>query len=1088
MRKTVARVLAALVTGLLVGCGSVLAQAQTNLIKNPSFETIDDKRLPADWHLRGIALEGKSGQPRLRIGPPACDGQNAARLSFGTALDSAYLDQCYWKLLATGQKYSFSARLRANKPARVSMALCAIGEEPRKGEKILELQRRQWNDVTPEWQRYSTVVTIDGAGQYVLLRCIVQLHTAGVTLSIDDVALVHENPQPAEKTALHPTHSVGCVRTKTAPVIDGKLRDACWKRAGITQDFTNVASSANLEPTQQTKVYLLYDEENLYVAYRCYESDIDSIRAENTKRDAPGLWSDDCVELFLDPPDTSFPGIAVVGPKYYYLLATSRGTQGDNVGSSKMDQWDGKWLARTAREKDAWTVEIRIPLRELDARPSEGTLWKVNFTRSQKRLGENSSWSPVEAAFHDPTRFADMYFVKDHSSAALVVAAAVARQSENITTKWCQTLLRTEAEIEKLLGPLRTSSLNQAKDFLPRLTQAQKEIKDISRDLGDMKPREVLEQEESLNDTIEAVLGSANVFANAANALLYAEQETSFIVRSAPTITNNRILPRSLVSAEAPQELSLSACPEEYEPLSFVVTPSYDIEALTVTCSNLTSGNGVIPSTAIDIKLVKCWYQAGDGWAPQRVQSVQGKVLMPELLVNDDNLVRVDLENTRNLLRVADPNTGRQRYQDVTVKNNDTLTRELVVRDATSLLPVDIPAGQVRQFWVTVHVPAAASAGTYAGKITVRCKGSSAVVLPVRLAVHPFKLAPSVVEQSIFYRGQLSGSDVPLIDTNKKTEAQYLAEIRNMVSHGLDAPLCYQTPGDGRPDAMALMRRALEIRKQAGVSIDRFFGCFWGYGPEGDPELTRRVLGEVIELTKSFGYREYYNYGPDEASVEQARQQIEPWRFLREEIGAKVYLAASPDVWEGKGPVRRELWNHVKEVVNLFISGGAPNPEWAARLHEAGLLIYNYANPQCGIEEPLTYRRNYGLLLWKAGYDGAMDYAYQHGFGGHMWNDFDAANSAPHNYRDHVMAYVTSDGVVDTLQWEGYREGVDDLRYLSTLLQEIGRAKNDPARAEQARKIEKWVATIDPNGDLDKLRGQIVIRIVGLSGGKETQR
>ena len=87
MRKTVARVLAALVTGLLVGCGSVLAQAQTNLIKNPSFETIDDKRLPADWHLRGIALEGKSGQPRLRIGPPACDGQNAARLSLSTRPD-----------------------------------------------------------------------------------------------------------------------------------------------------------------------------------------------------------------------------------------------------------------------------------------------------------------------------------------------------------------------------------------------------------------------------------------------------------------------------------------------------------------------------------------------------------------------------------------------------------------------------------------------------------------------------------------------------------------------------------------------------------------------------------------------------------------------------------------------------------------------------------------------------------------------------------------------------------------------------------------------------------------------------------------
>ena len=63
--------------------------------------------------------------------------------------------------------------------------------------------------------------------------------------------------------------------------------------------------------------------------------------------------------------------------------------------------------------------------------------------------------------------------------------------------------------------------------------------------------------------------------------------------------------------------------------------------------------------------------------------------------------------------------------------------------------------------------------------------------------------------------------------------------------------------------------------------------------------------------------------------------------------------------------------------------------ELIRNLFGAGLLIYNYANPQCGIEEPLTYRRNCGLLLWKAGYDGVMNYAYQAAFGGHMWNDFD---------------------------------------------------------------------------------------------------
>ena len=560
-----------------------------------------------------------------------------------------------------------------------------------------------------------------------------------------------------------------------------------------------------------------------------------------------------------------------------------------------------------------------------------------------------------------------------------------------------------------------------------------------------------------------------------------APNETLFIARAAPTITNDWILPTSVIPKTASRELTLSACPGEYEPVSFVVTPSRDIEGLTVTCSDLTSAAGEIDTAAIDIKLVKCWYQSyglNNPWKGLGAQEIKETVLLSELLVNDDDLVRVDLKKKQNLLRVADPETGQERYVDVT-NNHTRLTKEMVIRDADTLQPVNIPARQVRQFWVTVHVPDEASAGTYEGKLTVRCEGSSDVVLPLRLEVHPFKLAPSVVEHSIYYRGQITASDVPLIDENAKTEQQYEAEIRNMVAHGVDAPLCYQPPGGGR-GAMALMRRALEIRRDAGVSTDRFFGCFWGAYPGIDRAKTRRVLGEVIKLTKSFGYREFYNYGPDEISAERTKKIIEPWRFLQEEIGAKVYLAASPDIWTGTSPARRKLWNQVKEVVNIFLTSGVPNPEWAAKLHEAGLLIYNYANPQCGIEEPLTYRRNYGLLLWKVDYDGAMDYAYQHGFGAHMWNDFDLIAGDKYKWRDHVMAYATSNGVVDTLHWEGYREGVDDLRYLSTLLEKIEEAKKDPALDARTREIEKWVSTIDPNSDLDETRKEIVVRILEL--------
>jgi len=44
-----------------------------------------------------------------------------------------------------------------------------------------------------------------------------------------------------------------------------------------------------------------------------------------------------------------------------------------------------------------------------------------------------------------------------------------------------------------------------------------------------------------------------------------------------------------------------------------------------------------------------------------------------------------------------------------------------------------------------------------------------------------------------------------------------------------------------------------------------------------------------------------------------------------------------------------------------------------------------------------------------------------------------------------MFVYPTVDGVIDTIAWEGYREGIDDLRYLATLRKAIGKAEKSAA-------------------------------------------
>ena len=94
------------------------------------------------------------------------------------------------------------------------------------------------------------------------------------------------------------------------------------------------------------------------------------------------------------------------------------------------------------------------------------------------------------------------------------------------------------------------------------------------------------------------------------------------------------------------------------------------------------------------------------------------------------------------------------------------------------------------------------------------------------------------------------------------------------------------------------------------------------------------------------------------------------------------------------------------------------------------------------------------LLLWQAGYDGSMDFAWYWPFKD-IWNDFDHPS-----YKDHNMVYPTKNGVIDTIQWEGWREGADDCRYLSTLIRVIDEAK-DPEAAKHAR---EWVEKLRNGG------------------------
>jgi len=80
-------------------------------------------------------------------------------------------------------------------------------------------------------------------------------------------------------------------------VIDGELDDSGWQELATADNFAEHQPGDQVRPPVDTEAKLTYDDEFLYVSFKCYD-DPDKVRASFVERDR--IWNDDFVILLLD--------------------------------------------------------------------------------------------------------------------------------------------------------------------------------------------------------------------------------------------------------------------------------------------------------------------------------------------------------------------------------------------------------------------------------------------------------------------------------------------------------------------------------------------------------------------------------------------------------------------------------------------------------------------------------------------------------------------------------------------------------------------------------------------------------------------
>ena len=174
-------------------------------------------------------------------------------------------------------------------------------------------------------------------------------------------------------------------RFSPSPNIDGILDEPVWSQATLVSDMHQIEPTEYSEPSQETYVYVYYDDDAFYVGVQLMDSDPESM-ISNVLRQGERFWSDELFAVMIDSFNDKRNGYRFqVNPNGLRMEAIY-------VNTASADfNWNGIWEAAATKTEEGWSAEMAIPFKTLSFNPNNDT-WGINFERNISRGEESVGW------------------------------------------------------------------------------------------------------------------------------------------------------------------------------------------------------------------------------------------------------------------------------------------------------------------------------------------------------------------------------------------------------------------------------------------------------------------------------------------------------------------------------------------------------------------------------------------------------------------------------------------------------------------------------------------------------------------------
>ena len=185
--------------------------------------------------------------------------------------------------------------------------------------------------------------------------------------------------------------TVRAVRIAEPLRVDGRLEDSAYSTTPAISDFVQQEPNEGEPATEKTEAWIFFDNRNIYIAARCWDSQPDRAIENEMRRDGLNINQNENFTVVFDPFHDRRNGLMFQTNS----LGGLRDMAITDEGNPSLD-WNTVWDARTARFDHGWTVEMVIPFKSLRY-SDESQVWGINLRRVVRWKNEHSYLAPIPA-------------------------------------------------------------------------------------------------------------------------------------------------------------------------------------------------------------------------------------------------------------------------------------------------------------------------------------------------------------------------------------------------------------------------------------------------------------------------------------------------------------------------------------------------------------------------------------------------------------------------------------------------------------------------------------------------------------------